>query len=246
MHPSGTTGCGVCPIAAGAVSVHTHRTNRARDGPGACSAYWSGGFVTLSRFYKMPAKRPVSFVSRIRCELEFGEPEGAMRIGVAGMVVLILSGSTGIGTIAAGRTLSARSGRIDSLAWLSGCWSRSGQRGMTEEQWTRPAGGTMLGLSRTVRRVADRDSTTEFEFLRIFARDERLVYAALPSGQRYTEFIETEATDSSVVFANPRHDFPQYVRYTRRGADSLIARIDGTIQGRARAVDFPYARASCR
>ena len=42
--------------------------------------------------------------------------------------------------------------RIDSLTWLSGCWERRGQRGVTEEQWARPAGGTMRALTL----VADR------------------------------------------------------------------------------------------
>ena len=109
----------------------------------------------------------------------------------------------------------------------------------------RPAGGTMLGIGRTVRRAAERDSTTEFEFLRVFERAGKLVYAALPSGQSYTEFTETELTDSSVSFGNPTHDFPQFVRYRKHGADSVTAGIDGTIQGRARAVQFKYARTSC-
>ena len=135
--------------------------------------------------------------------------------------------------------------RIETLAWLSGCWERRGQRGVTEEQWARPAGGTMIGFSRSVRRVAERDSTTEYEFLRVFARDGKLVYAALPSGQRYSEFTETSATDSAIVFENPQHDFPQRIRYTRRGADSIVARVDGTIQGRTRAIDFPYVRIRC-
>ena len=161
------------------------------------------------------------------------------------LAVAVLISSVGGASIVGSVPHSAASGRIDSIAWLSGCWERSSQRTTTEEQWTRPAGGTMLGLSRTVRRLAERDSTTEFEFLRVFVRDGRLVYAALPSGQRYTEFVESESTDTSVVFANPSHDFPQFIRYARRGPDSLVARIDGTIQGRARAIDFPYARARC-
>ena len=135
--------------------------------------------------------------------------------------------------------------RIESLAWLSGCWERRGPRGVTEEQWARPAGGSTIGFSRTVRRIADRDSTTEYEFLRVFRRDGKLVYAALPSGQRYSEFTETSATDSAVVFENPKHDFPQRITYARRGADSIVARIDGTIQGRSRAVDFAYERVRC-
>lgn len=167
-----------------------------------------------------------------------------MRLTIT-LVVLTVSGIIGSRPAAERLRRQPAQSRIESLAWLSGCWERRGQRGVTEEQWARPAGGTMIGFSRTVRRVADRDSTAEYEFLRVFVRDGKLVYAALPSGQRYTEFTETSATDSAVVFENPRHDFPQRVTYTRRGADSVVARIDGSVQGRVRAIDFPYVRVRC-
>ena len=167
-----------------------------------------------------------------------------MRVAIT-LGVLTVLGVIGTRAAAGHSRRQGAQPRIESLAWLSGCWERRGQHGVTEEQWARPGGGSMIGFSRTVRRVADRDSTTEYEFLRVFVRDGKLVYAALPSGQRYTEFTETSAGDSSVTFENPKHDFPQRVLYTRRGADSVVARIEGAIQGRTRAVDFAYARVRC-
>jgi uncharacterized protein DUF6265 len=162
-------------------------------------------------------------------------------------ILVVLTVFSTSGTRRAAGNLGQQPARstIESFAWLSGCWERRSPRGVTEEHWARPAGGTMIGFSRTVRRVADRDSTTEYEFLRVFVRDGKLVYAALPSAQRYTEFTETSATDSAVVFENPKHDFPQRITYTRRGADSVVARIDGLIQGRLRAINFPYVRVRC-
>ena len=47
-----------------------------------------------------------------------------------------------------------------------------------------------------------------------------------------------------MVFENPKHDFPQRIRYRLKG-DTLHARIEGTINGKERAIDFPYQRASC-
>jgi hypothetical protein len=135
--------------------------------------------------------------------------------------------------------------RIESVGWLQGCWQRTSQNRVVEEQWMRPGGGTMLGLSRTVRREGAVDSTTEYEFLRLFTRDGKLVYAAHPSGQSPAEFVESETAEGSIVFANPQHDFPQRIIYRKRGADSLLARIEGTIGGSARGVDFPYRRVSC-
>jgi hypothetical protein len=157
----------------------------------------------------------------------------------AGAVVL----TTGTPAV---RDFAARApARIESVAWLHGCWRLASSNRVTEEQWMRPAGGTMLGVSRTVRRVAESDSTTEFEFLRLFVRDGKLVYAAHPSGQAPAEFTENEVGEGSIVFANPQHDFPQRIMYRARGADSVIARIEGTIGGNARGMDFRYRRVSC-
>ena len=127
------------------------------------------------------------------------------------------------------------------LAWLAGCWQlRAGPR-LTEEQWLAPRGGTMLGVSRTTRG----DTLREYEFLRIREAGDTLVYVASPSGQATTEFRASAVTDGLVTFENPAHDFPQRIVYRRVGADSVIARIEGTMRGQARGVDFPFARVRC-
>ena len=54
-----------------------------------------------------------------------------------------------------------------------------------------------------------------------------------------------QAADSMGVVENLAHDFPQRVGYRRLGGDSLIGWIEGTRDGRARRIDFPYARVAC-
>ena len=104
-----------------------------------------------------------------------------------------------------------------------------------------PLGGMMLGMSRTVRG----DSVIEYEHLQIFERSGHAVFHAEPSGQAPADFVARTVSDSLVTFENPAHDFPQRVIYRRRGRDSLIARIEGTRNGRVRGVDFLYRRAGC-
>src|SRR5262249_33762484 len=61
---------------------------------------------------------------------------------------------------------------ITKLAWLAGCWE--GQTGPVriEEQWSKPAGGTMLGLSRNMK-----DGKVIFsEFMRINQEEGKIVY----------------------------------------------------------------------
>lgn len=146
----------------------------------------------------------------------------------------------------------------NTLAWFAGCWEQRTPRRVVQETWLAPAGGAMLGVSRTLRRPSAaaatananatdvaRDSMIEFEFLRLFARDGRWIYAAQPSGRTPTEFVASLATDTSVTFTNLQNDFPQQITYRRRGADSLLARIEGPMNGTTRAIDFPYARVAC-
>ena len=133
-------------------------------------------------------------------------------------------------------------GPVSKLAWISGCWQRTARNGqLIDEQWMSPKGESMLGMSRTVRG----DSLIEYEQLRIGARAGHAVYFAAPSGQKPAEFTAASVSDTLVVFENPQHDFPQRILYRKRGADSLIARIEGTMNGNARGVDFPYAKARC-
>ena len=135
--------------------------------------------------------------------------------------------------------------RVDRLRWLSGCWEQRDARSIVEEFWTTPNGGTLFGIGRTIARRDAGDSTASFEIMRIFDRGGRLVFAAQPSGQTLAEFTERELTDSTVVFANPTHDFPQFVRYRRRGADRLHARVDGKMDGKDQGFDSRYRKVRC-
>lgn len=61
--------------------------------------------------------------------------------------------------------------RLERVAWLAGCWEFEGSTTVVEEQWMRPRGGTMLGMSRTVRD----GRTVGWELVRIDLREDRLV-----------------------------------------------------------------------
>ncbi len=157
---------------------------------------------------------------------------------VAGVAVLVRVAEPG----EASATVQAeQAGGTARLAWIAGCWQRGSGAVVIEEQWMRPRGGAMMGMARTVRR----DTAVAYEHLRIFDRGGRTVYAALPSGQAMTEFETATTTDSLVTFENPAHDFPQRIIYRRRGADSLVARIEGMRGGQPAGVDFPFRRVAC-
>jgi hypothetical protein len=125
---------------------------------------------------------------------------------------------------------------VHRLAWLTGCWKQARAKGHTEEHWMAPAGGTMLGMSRT---VMD-GKTVEYEFIRIEPVNGVLAYVAMPSRQAEAAFPLASLDAGSVVFENRSHDFPQRIAYRRNPDGSMTARIEGTVDGQSRSREFPY------
>ena len=136
---------------------------------------------------------------------------------------------------------SMQGGGIQRVAWLQGCWETVSPQRTIEEQWMSPRGRSMVGVGRTVRG----DSLVEYELMILREEMDRLSYEAHPSGQPSAVFLSRTIGDSSVVFENLQHDFPQRVGYQRNGPDSLLAWIEGTENGQSRRIDFSYRRAAC-
>jgi hypothetical protein len=127
-------------------------------------------------------------------------------------------------------------------SFLSGCWSGTNGALTFEEVWTRPAAGSIMGISRTFRGGRLVDS----EFMRVDARNGDVVFTPrIGTKQARVEFRLKSQTQSEVVFENPAHDFPQRVIY-RTTAGGLTGRIEGNENGRFRARDFPMKPADCR
>ena len=144
--------------------------------------------------------------------------------------------------LAVGLTAAEDKPDIVQLAWLAGCWE--GQVGPVriEEQWNKPAGGTMLGLSRNMK-----DGKVIFsEFMRIDQREGKIVYTArIGTKAAATPFESIRMTAEEAVFENLAHPFPQRIRYRREADGSLFARIEGLDKGKSRSEDYPMRRVRC-
>jgi hypothetical protein len=123
---------------------------------------------------------------------------------------------------------------VNDLAWMSGQWQTAD--GATEESWTAPRGGMMLGVGRTMRG----DVVREYEFLRLQAGADGVpVYWGSPNGVAPVGFRLTQTGPSSATFDNPAHDYPQRIRY-RRDGDALVATISAIDD--SHAMSWTYRR----
>jgi hypothetical protein len=136
---------------------------------------------------------------------------------------------------------SAPTFTLQPLHWLAGCWHSELDEPGSGEQWMPAAGGTMLGMSRTLKG----GRTVQFEFMQIRESALGVVFIAQPSGQAGTRFAEVEISAAAAVFERHGADFPQRVIYRLLPDGRLAARIEGQRNGEWRSVDFPMRRGAC-
>lgn len=137
-----------------------------------------------------------------------------MKLWLAGLSLLLVAAGSPAATIA-------------DLGWMAGDWARERDGGWTEERWTPPRGGVMLGVSRSGRG----EDLREFEFLRLQAEaDGALSYIAQPGGAPPVAFRLVQIDAGSATFENAAHDYPQRIRYVRDGntLTATISAIDGS------------------
>ncbi len=153
-------------------------------------------------------------------------------------ITLVASLLIGLPSVAS----ATESASVQHLAWLAGCWASVGGEAGSGEQWTVPAGGTMLGVSRTVQN----SKTVAYECLQIReTKAGEIEYIAKPSGQTETTFLMVRLSEREAVFENPGHDFPQRITYRLKADGNLEVRIEGEVKGEVRTVDFPMKRVDC-
>jgi Domain of unknown function (DUF6265) len=137
-----------------------------------------------------------------------------------------------------GPAVAAPPADVTAVAWMAGSWQGSEGGVEMEEVWLPPKGGAMLGLHRDVAK----GRMVSFEFLRIEADKDGLVYLAQPGGKPATAFRLVESTKARVVFSNPTHDFPQRILYWLADDGRLHARIEGAQGGKPASQEWSWSR----
>lgn len=128
---------------------------------------------------------------------------------------------------------------LQKLDWLLGTWQRESKDRVLYETWRRVSKHTFEGNGYA---VADRD-TIFTEFLRIEQFGDSIFYTAKISENEYpVPFKLVSLGDSSVLFENPNHDFPQRISYSLVSDGSLHVRAEGLSNGEKSGLDFHFTR----
>ena len=113
-------------------------------------------------------------------------------------------------------------------AFLAGCWEeKRAESAWTEECWTDPRGGLMIGSGRD----GKGDSVRHWEWMRIERSPDGVpTFYGSPKGAPPVAFKATAGDSKSITFVNSAHDYPQRVHYrlTDNGIDAEISLADGS------------------
>ena len=148
------------------------------------------------------------------------------------LLVLILFCAICVGTTRPSAT------DLSQLAWLAGDWAGTVDGVEMEESWLPPKGNSMLGVHRDVKN----DRTVSFEFFRVEATSDGVIYWASPRSKTPVPFQMIESANQRVVFENKDHDYPQRIIYWLDKAQSLHARTEGTVKGQALSEEWTWQR----
>jgi hypothetical protein len=85
---------------------------------------------------------------------------------------------------------------LATLAWLAGCWQSALDEPGSGEQWMAPAGGSMLGMARTVK--AGR--MVQFEFMQLRETAAGVSLLAQPGGRQTSVFMAKQVSADAAVF----------------------------------------------
>ena len=140
------------------------------------------------------------------------------------------------------------SATLDLLAWLAGgTWHGDGLGGVTEETWSTPAAGAMMGMFRVLKRGASgRDEVAFYEFLTFVEQDGSV---ALKLKHFNADLTGWEEKDRFVTFrlarVTPDTIYFDGLTFRREGPDRMtifLALRDSS--GAVREETFRYSRSS--
>ena len=135
----------------------------------------------------------------------------------------------------------AKENKLAAMDWLIGTWENKNEQGDMIEIWEKTNDSLYSGASYFIKGK----DTLHSEKVELLQKGDMVLYIPTVSGQNNNQpvpFQLTQQTAKQLVFENPKHDFPQKIVYQQITADSLVATISGTVQGKAGSESYPMKK----
>lgn len=125
--------------------------------------------------------------------------------------------------------------------WLIGRWENNSPEGNLSETWKVENDSTFSGESYFV----VKNDTVFSEKVSLFETNGKLIYKVSVPGQNDEKPVEFESSffnNKTMIFENPKHDYPNKIIYNKVSADSLVAKISGLKKGMQAEETFKFKK----
>lgn len=129
---------------------------------------------------------------------------------------------------------------LKELKWMLGNWESKTDEGILYEDWKKVDDSTYNGHAYAISLDGD---TTFNENAKVILRNGNIIYSVTVNNEESVDFTLVDI-EQQAVFENVNHDYPQRIVYKNLSADSLFARIEGTVDGAEESEDFRYGKAN--
>ena len=131
---------------------------------------------------------------------------------------------------------------LEKANFIIGNWEKIDSLGILQEQWKPLNDSTFNGTSYYIQNKKDTLHNEQIELVQI---KNNLLYTATIKGENNNfpiSFQLTEADDSLLVFANPKHDFPQKISYKLQKDSTLKATVSGIQFGKSKTNNYTMTK----
>ncbi len=125
--------------------------------------------------------------------------------------------------------------------WL-GNWEMKTSRGITIESWSYKNDSTYMGNSFKIKSTGDSVLQESMELVKKADFIFLISRIVDQNNNQPISFKLTEFNSNYFVFENKSHDFPQKISYNFSIKDSLIATIEGPLNGALKRINYNYTK----
>jgi Domain of unknown function (DUF6265) len=131
---------------------------------------------------------------------------------------------------------------IEKAQWFLGKWENHSKMGDFTESWEKLSDSTFIGKSI----ILIGKDTVFHENVVLEQKNDSLFYNVSVVEKNKVEesisFYLASSSNNTLVFENPKHDYPNKIEYKLMAPDSILATIYGKIRGVERAETFPMKK----
>lgn len=130
--------------------------------------------------------------------------------------------------------------KMEQLNWLLGTWVNEFTPEFSKESWTKENDSTFSAFSFT--KVHNDTVFAETMVLQQRDGDLLMTVADAPNNKNPVTFKLISSERGQFIFENKKHDFPKRIIYTNPVKDSLVAWIEGPVDGENKKLYFHFSK----